>query len=130
MAFLKYRASNIIVITLFTLAVIGIIGNLIEDPIHVLKSIAAFLILGFVVFIIVRRLYIAKAGPKNREQQAFRKAAKKSQKRYTQKQPNRKSTSSSSLTTIKKHKNNLKKSSSHLTVIEGKKGKKKNRASF
>lgn len=116
---------------LIFLAAIGMIGKLIEDPTQVLKSIAAFLILGFVVFLIVRRLYTAKAGPKNREQQAFRKAAKKSQKRFNRKtNPINKKTSNSPLSTIKKHKKSPRKSTSHLKVIEGKKGKKKNRASF
>lgn len=128
-AFLKYRTSTIIVTTLITLAAIGIIGNLIEDPLQVLINIAAFLIIGFVVYLIVRRLLMNRAVPKNREQQAFRKAAKKSQKRFNRKEPSKKMYTNSSLST-KKPKKVKSKSASHLTVIEGKKGKKKNRASF
>ncbi|MDZ5471035.1 SA1362 family protein (plasmid) [Bacillus sp. 31A1R] len=127
MAFLNNRTSFYIVLGVIFLAILGIISKLINDPTGFLKSIAVMLIVGVIIYMLVRRFY--GANPQKREQQAFRKAAKRSKRRFLTKDVQKASPRVGALSTIKKA-NNKKKSNTHLTVIEGKKGKKKNRASF
>ncbi|WP_348981301.1 SA1362 family protein [Bacillus sp. DNRA2] len=129
MAFLKNQTSFIIVLGLMILAAIGVASSYISNPIGFIKGIAVILVVGVVVYFIVKRFY--HSNPEKREQRAFIKAAKKSKKRLNHKDagvsPRR---TSSAITTIKKSIRPKKHSNAHLTVIDGKKGKKKNRASF
>lgn len=127
-AFLKNRTSFYVVMGLVALAALGITSRFISNPSGFLQSIAIMAAVGFIIYFLVRRLY--KAGPQKREQQAFRKAAKKSKRRFLQKEVRRDTTRVGSLTTLKKPTSKKKTTTTHLTVIEGKKGKKKNRASF
>jgi hypothetical protein len=128
-AFLKNQTSFIIVLGLILLAAIGVASSYIANPMGFIKSIAVILIVGAVVYFIVRRF--SHSNPEKREQRAFIKAAKKSKKRLHQKETNQNPRrTSSAITTMKKNIRTKKSSTAHLTVIDGKKGKKKNRASF
>ncbi|WP_077213944.1 SA1362 family protein [Bacillus dakarensis] len=127
---MKNRTSLYFVIGLVTLAIIGVASKFISDPLAFLQSIFVFLIIGVVIFYLVRRFN--GASPQKREQSAFRKAAKMSKKRYKQndqRKPIHKKAGTGNITTLKRTKHKSK-SATHLTVIDGKKGKKKNRASF
>jgi hypothetical protein len=128
-AFLKNRISVPLVGSIIVLGIIGIISAFTGNPIGFLKNIAVFAMVGLAFYFVFR--LIRRSNPKNKEQQAFIKAAKKSKKRLQTKggEQTAKSTSFGSLTTLKKSKTK-KKSPVHLTVIDGKKGKKKNRASL
>lgn len=126
-AFLKNQTSFYIVLGLIVLAAIGIISKLVSDPGGFIKMIAGMAIVVGVIFFLVKRF--SQASPsKNHEQRAFKKAAKRSKKRYQTKEQSTptKRTSIGSLSAARKKR----KDTSHLTVIEGRKGKKKNRASF
>ncbi|EIJ78833.1 hypothetical protein PB1_14784 [Bacillus methanolicus PB1] len=127
---MKNRTANLVVTGLIILASIGIIESMLANPAGFLQRIAVIILIGGIVFFLVRRFYLST--PEKQEQRAFVKAAKRSKKRFTQKngkQTNRRS-NVGSLSSFKKQSRNKKKSAVHLTVIEGKKGKKKNRASF
>lgn len=128
---MKNRTSLYIVGGLITLAVIGVGSSLISNPKGFFQGIFMILIVGSLIYFLVR--HFNGANPKKREQSAFRKAAKRSNKRLRQKEtrnPTSKTTAPyGNITKLRRPKHSLK-SSSHLTVIEGKKGKKKNRASF
>jgi ABC-type nickel/cobalt efflux system permease component RcnA len=132
-AFLKNRTSLILVLGLFILAAIGIASSYLNNPAGFLKQIAVILVVGLVVYFVVRRFFYSN--PEKREQRAFVKAAKRSKRRLHQNEsahPFQKKTSST-ITSMKKSLRPRKihsDQSPHLTVIEGKKGKKKNRASF
>jgi uncharacterized membrane protein YfcA len=129
-AFLKNRISVPLVGSVIVLGIIGIIGAFTSDPIGFLKNIVVFALIGVAMYFVFR--LIRRSNPRNKEQQAFIKAAKKSKKRLQTKggEQSPKSTSFGSLTSLKKSKKTKKKSPVHLTVIDGKKGKKKNRASL
>lgn len=126
---MKNQTSLFIVLGLIILAAIGVAGSYIKNPTGFIQTIAVMLVVGAVIYFIVKRFY--HSNPEKREQRAFIKAAKKSKKRLNQKEtslsPRR---TASAITTMKKNIRPKKKTSAHLTVIEGKKGKKKNRASF
>ncbi|MBM4762261.1 hypothetical protein GNT69_08105 [Bacillus sp. B15-48] len=126
---MKNRTSFYIVMGLIALAAIGIISQLINDPASFFKTIAIMAIVAGVIFFIVQRITQGSPTQKH-EQHAFKKAAKKSKKRFLKKEniPS----PSSKRSTVKPFSMARKKNrdTSHLTVIEGKKGKKKNRASF
>lgn len=125
---MKNRISFYIVSGLIILAALGVTVSLISDPAGFLQRIAVIIIIGAVIYFLFQRFH--RANPTKREQRAFVRAAKRSNKRFNHKEAgsaNSKKSSIGSLASIKKTK---KKSSPHLTVIEGKKGKKKNRASF
>lgn len=126
-AFLKNRISVPLVGSVIVLGIIGIIGAFAGDPFGFLENLLVFALVGLAIYFVFR--LIRRSNPRNKEQQAFIKAAKKSKKRLQSKgaEQSAKSTSLGSLTSLKKTK---KKSPVHLTVIDGKKGKKKNRASL
>jgi predicted membrane channel-forming protein YqfA (hemolysin III family) len=123
---MRNRTSFYIVAGLVSLAVLGIISQLIDNPGAFFRSIAIMVLIVAVIFFLINRF--SKAGPQKHEQRAFNKAAKHSKKRFQHKDSSSpgKRTSIGSLSAARKKK----KDTSHLTVIEGKKGKKKNRASF
>jgi hypothetical protein len=125
-AFLKNRTSFYIVAGLISLAIIGIISQLVNNPAGFFRSIAIMVLIVAVIFFLINRF--SKAGPQKYEQRAFNKAAKQSKKRFQHKESHTsgKRTPIGSLSAARKKK----KDASHLTVIEGRKGKKKNRASF
>ena len=113
---------------LIALAAIGLISQLINDPGSLIKMIAVTAVVVAVIYFIITRFSQANPSQKH-EQHAFKKAAKKSKKRFQKKESTStpsKRTSIGSLSAARKKKRDT----SHLTVIEGKKGKKKNRASF
>ncbi|WP_394232924.1 SA1362 family protein [Niallia oryzisoli] len=128
MAFLKNRISFSIVVGLIILAVIGVASKLFTNPAGFFQGIAVMLVIGAVIFFLIRRFY--KPSPAKREQRAFVKAAKRSVKRLNQKEPSQPKKKQNNLTSIKKLRARKNQSNPQLTVIEGKKGKKKNRASF
>ncbi|MFP7297676.1 SA1362 family protein [Neobacillus niacini] len=130
MAFLKNRISVPLVGSVIVLGIIGIIAAFTSDPIGFLKNIVVLALVGLAIYFVFR--LIRGSNPRNKEQQAFIKAAKKSKKRLQSKgsEQSTKSTSFGSLTSLKRSKLTKKKSPVHLTVIDGKKGKKKNRASL
>lgn len=117
------------------LASIGLTGNIIANPSGSLKTFLIVLIVGGVFYLISRNFSnFSKENPKKREQDAFRKAAKHSQKKYKQQDPRKasykfKMNKAGNLQNLKKAPRRTR-STSHLKVIEGNKGKKKNRASF
>jgi amino acid permease len=123
-AFLKKRSSSIFAISIVILALIGIVGNLVQDPVAFVQRIAMLVIVGIIIYLVVKRYY--KQSPQKKEQKAFLRAAKQTKKKIQKKKTDEgnKSPNLTKLTSIRK------KSSAHLTVIEGKKTKKKNRASF
>ncbi|WP_307194500.1 SA1362 family protein [Neobacillus niacini] len=129
MAFLKNRISVPLVGSVIVLGIIGIIGAFAGDPIGFLKNIVVFALVGLAIYFVFK--LIRRSNPRNKEQQAFIKAAKKSKKRLQTKggEQSTKNSSFGSFTSLKKSKTK-KKSPVHLTVIDGKKGKKKNRASL
>lgn len=127
---MKNRTASFIVSGLIILAAIGAVGSFIANPAGFLQRIAVMILIGAIIYFLVRRFY--QSSPGKQEQRAFVKAAKRSKKRFLQKdgiQAQRRS-NVGSLTSLKKSNKSKKKSPAHLTVIEGKKGKKKNRASF
>lgn len=130
MAFLKNRISVPLVGSVIVLGIIGIIGAFTSDPSGFLQNILVFALVGLAIYFVFR--LIRRSNPRNKEQQAFIKAAKKSKKRLQTKggEQTTKGASLGSLTSLKKLKKTKKKSPVHLTVIDGKKGKKKNRASL
>jgi large-conductance mechanosensitive channel len=129
-ALLKNLTASLFVCGMIVLALIGISGMVIQNPSSFLLGIAGILVVGIIIFLIVR--LNTKANPQKKEQRAFVKAAKKSKKRLQKKggdtQP--KSSALGTFSTLKKAAKKKKKTTAHLTVIDGKKGKKKNRASF
>lgn len=127
--FLKNRTSVIVIGALITLALIGIISQVTENPAGFIQKIAVFVVIGLIIFYVVRRF--SNSSPQKKEQRAFLRAARKSKKRFLQKNgdSSAKTSSIGNLSTLKKGRLK-KKPPSHLTVIDGKKGKKKNRASF
>jgi uncharacterized membrane protein YfcA len=129
-AFLKNRISVPLVGSVIVLGIIGIVASFTSDPIGFLKNIVVFALIGLAIYFVFR--LIRRSNPRNKEQQAFIKAAKKSKKRLQTKggEQSTKGTSFGSLTSLKRSKMTKKKSPVHLTVIDGKKGKKKNRASL
>jgi uncharacterized membrane protein YfcA len=129
-AFLKNRISVPLVGSVIVLGIIGIIAAFTSDPIGFLKNIVVFALVGLAIYFVFK--LIRRSNPRNKEQQAFIKAAKKSKKRLQTKggEQSTKSTSFGSLTSLKRSKMTKKKSPVHLTVIDGKKSKKKNRASL
>lgn len=126
---MKNRTSFYFVIGMIILAIIGVASRFISNPTAFFQSVLVFLVIGFAIFFLVRRFN--GGNPQKHEQSAFRKAAKKSKKRFQQKDIRKPSvkTTNGNVSTLKKGKNKAK-SATHLTVIEGKKGKKKKRASF
>ncbi|MFC4800756.1 MULTISPECIES: SA1362 family protein [Neobacillus] len=129
MAFLKNRTSAYIVGVLIILALLGLYGSFTADPAAFLQKIAVFVLIGLVIYFVVRKF--SNSSPQKKEQRAFLKAARRSKKRLQHRsgETNVKGSTLGTLTTLKKGKAK-KKSPAHLTVIDGKKGKKKNRASF
>lgn len=122
-ASLKNNFLHYVVFGLIALAGIGILSSLISNPIAFLKSILIIAIVAGILIFLIRRF--AFGSFPNREANRFRRAAKRSQKKYKQKAV-RKQAKVSSIKRIRPRS----KSAPHLTVIEGRKGKKKNRASF
>ncbi|MHC0035946.1 SA1362 family protein [Pseudoneobacillus sp. C159] len=122
MGFLKNRTSFYLFISFIILALIGLGSRLIEDPAGFFKGMAIMILVGVVIFIVVKRFY--QPGPTRNEQKAFLRAAKKTKKKIHRKKPEDNYKQLTKLTSLRR------KSSAHLTVIEGKKNKKKNRASF
>lgn len=127
-AFLKNRISFYIVMGLISLAVLGLASSFISDPVAFFKNLFLFVIIGFGIFLLIR--HFTRSSPYKREQQAFRKAAKRSKKRYQQKDVRKPSAKLNNNVSSFRRAKNKAKSAPHLTVIEGKKGKKKKRASF
>jgi uncharacterized protein YacL len=131
-AFLKNRITYSIVFGMIGLAVIGLLSSVVTNPAGFFKNIAIMLVIGAIVFLLIRILY--KPSPAKREQRAFVKAAKRSIKKNQHKDGSQvlKKKKHSNLTSLKKARalKRKKHSTPQLTVIEGKKGKKKNRASF
>jgi hypothetical protein len=128
-AFMKNRISLVVISIVILFAVFGLVDRIIQDPSGLIKNLAFFLVVGFTIWLFIRRSN--KANPEKKEQRAFIKAAKKSKKRlqYKEKSAHRNINGKNTTTLkVKKHKRGT--NAAHLTVIEGKKGKKKNRASF
>lgn len=125
---MKNRISFYIAAALVLLGILGIAVSLFSDPVGVLRTVVISAVVITVIYFVIRRL--STGNPGNKENRAFKQAARKSKKRFMSKDasstPSRKS-KSASLTSIRKPK---KKSSVQLTVIEGKKSKRKNRASL
>ncbi|MBS4215696.1 hypothetical protein KHA99_25065 [Bacillus sp. FJAT-49825] len=126
---MKNRTSAYIVGVLIILALLGLYGSFTADPAAFLQKIAVFVLIGLVIYFVVRKF--SNSSPQKKEQRAFLKAARRSKKRLQHRsgEPNAKGSTLGTLTTLKKGKAK-KKPPAHLTVIDGKKGKKKNRASF
>ncbi|WP_445490496.1 SA1362 family protein [Niallia sp. 03133] len=126
---MKNRISLVVISIVILFAMYGLVSKVLLNPSELIKNLAFFLVVGFAIWLIIRRTN--KANPEKKEQRAFIKAAKKSKKRlqYKEKTTPKKITGKTTATLkSKKHKRST--SAAHLTVIEGKKGKKKNRASF
>lgn len=124
---MKNQFSFYIVVGLIALAAVGIISTLVQDPGGFIKMIAGMALVVAVIYFLFRR-FSQTSPSKNHEQRAFKKAAKRSKKRFQTKEstsPTKRSSIGSLSAARKKRKD-----TSHLTVIEGRKGKKKNRASF
>lgn len=120
------RTISYLIYTVIALAILGLISSIFTNPFGLLKSIMITAVIVGVIYLIYTRLTQGKADRK--EQRAFRKAVRQSQKRNKSltKKNNVTNISSKPAHKIKTHK----KSDTQLTVIEGKKNKKKNRASF
>ena len=127
---MKNRTSSLLVAGLLILALIGVTGMFMENPIGFLQRIA---VMGFIVvaiYFVVRLIF--KANPQKKEQRAFLKAARQSKKRLQKRsgEPPMRNAFPGTLAPLKKSTKPKKKTPAHLTVIDGKKSKKKNRASF
>lgn len=127
--------ASYLVAFMVILAGIGLTGNLIQNPPGLLKTFLLFLIV-IGVFYLLSQTFSAssKRNAHKRERDAFRKAARQSQRKYKhlvqRKQPfNLGLGKPNNMSSLKKSHRRLR-SASHLKVIEGNKGKKKNRASF
>ncbi|WP_409301624.1 SA1362 family protein [Peribacillus sp. SCS-155] len=131
------RSVTYFIYCIIALGMIGLIGQLVYNPVGLFKNLLIIVIGAAIVYFIYRQL--TKGKPERKEQQAFSKAARQSKKRQKNKNASihakrdnvasisqAKSSKSSSASKIKMRK----KSDIHLTVIDGKKNKKKNRALF
>ena len=122
MAFLKNRITYYIVFGMIGLAVIGLLSSVITNPAGFFKNIAIMLVIGAIVFLLIRLLY--KPSPAKREQRAFVKAAKRSIKRNQPKDGSQalKRKKHNNLTSLKKARALKRKnhSSPQLTGIVGK----------
>lgn len=127
-------AASYLVAFMVILAGIGLTGNVIENPSATFKTfMLALIVIG--VFYLLSQNFSAfsKKSSQKRERDAFRKAARQSQKRYKhliQRKPtfNLSLGKPGNMTYLKRSPRRLR-STSHLKVIDGNKGKKKNRAS-
>lgn len=126
---MKKQTSYYIVIGLIVLAIFGVISSFVSNPVDFLKNVFILTIIGLGVFVLIRHFFGSNL--RNREQNAFKKAARRSKKRFQQKDSSKpiSRTPTSNISTFRKVKNKTK-STAQLTVIEGKKGKKKKRASL
>ena len=118
------NARFIIAGTVILLASIGLVSSLLGDPLVLLKNVLIFAAIAGVVYFIFRKFIMGGKG-KDKDQQAFLKAARHSKKRFNKKTA---ATKASAATPFRK-KSYRKKSQANLTVIEGKKNR-KNRASL
>ena len=121
------RTISYLIYTVIALAILGLISSIFTNPFGLLKSIMITAVIVGVIYLIYTRLTQGKTDRK--EQRAFRKAVRQSQKRNKSLTKNNNVTNISSSKPAHKIKTH-KKSDAQLTVIEGKKNKKKNRASF
>ena len=114
------------------LAVLGLSYTLFTDPGSLLRTVLTYAVIAGVIYLIYR--IWASRKPNRQDQQAFKRAAKHSKKRYgnpvsaskmkkTGKPPARKATPIKKTSTSRID-------APKLTVIEGKKGKKKKRMSL
>ncbi|PPA71386.1 SA1362 family protein [Jeotgalibacillus proteolyticus] len=114
-------------------AVFGLIYILVTDPASLIRRVLTFAAIIGVIYLLYRLWASRKPG--RRDQQAFKRAAKQSKKRYgnpvsaskikkTGKQPAKKAVP------LKKKSSAARIDGPKLTVIEGKKGKKKKRMSL
>lgn len=126
---LKKNTSLFIVIGFILLAVLGIVAKLLANPGMFLKGVFIFAIVGVIVYVVIRNLY--QPSQARHEHQAFKKAAKQSKKKYSQRgqKTSPQTKIRGNIYSLNKKKNRTN-NGTHLRVIEGKKGKKKNRASF
>lgn len=117
------------VIGIVLLAAFGIVAKFFANPGGFLRGVFIFAIFCAILYVLVRNFY--QPSPSRREQQAFKKAAKQSKKKYTQKtqKTSPQTKSRGNIYSLNKTRNRSNRGT-HLRVIEGKKGKKKNRASF
>lgn len=113
-------------------AILGLTYTLITDPGSLLRRILTYAVIAGVIYLIYR--IWASRKPNRKDQQAFKRAAKQSKKRYGNpvsaskmkkagKQPVKKATPIKKTSTSRID-------APKLTVIEGKKGKKKKRMSL
>lgn len=128
------QIASYFVAFMIILAGIGLTGNIISNPSGSLKTLLLVLIVVGVFYLISRNFSgFSNKNSMKKERDAYRKAAKQSQKKYKQQNPRKvsftfKMSKSGSVQNTKR--TPKRRSSSHLRVIEGNKGKKKNRASF
>ncbi|TFD92260.1 SA1362 family protein [Jeotgalibacillus sp. R-1-5s-1] len=115
------------------LGVIGLISTLVTNPESILRMVLTYAAIALVIYVIYR-IWMSRRTDR-REQQAFKKAAKQSKKRYqTPAPPTRMKTAAKKTqarkTTPAKRASAARIGAPKLTVIEGKKGKKKKRMSL
>lgn len=121
----NHRRLHPIIWFVISLAVVGILYQLVTSPRQLFTTILIGAAVVAVFYFIFRRTSSGVNGK-------YRKAVKQSQKRYGTNQKPAKAASPlfSSKKTAKSSAQRKKTREHHLTVIEGKKNKKKNRASF
>lgn len=76
---MKNRTSAYIVGVLIILALLGLYGSFTADPATFLQKIAVFVLIGLVIYFVVRKF--SNSSPQKKEQRAFLKAARRSKKR-------------------------------------------------
>lgn len=126
---MKKQTSYYIIVGIIVLAIFGVISSFVSNPVEFLKNMFILTIIGLGVFFLFRHFFGSTV--RNREQNAFKKAARRSKKRFQQKDSSKpvSRSSTNNISTFRKVKNKPK-STAQLTVIEGRKGKKKKRASL
>lgn len=132
------RKSNIVVMILLGLGVLGFVYTLFTNPGSLLVQAGMIFLFIGIIYLLYKFVISRRMGGK--EQSAYLRAAKQSKKRFkaggkrkshAMGVGGKKSTSSATKrSTVASIHKTRKTNTTHLTVIEGKKGKKKNRALF
>ncbi|WP_077618761.1 SA1362 family protein [Bacillus sinesaloumensis] len=132
------RKSNIVVMILLGLGVLGFVYTLFTNPGSLLVQAGMIFLFVGIIFLLYKFVIGRRMGGKDHS--AYLRAAKQSKKRFkagSQRKSqimgvgNKKTTSNATKrSTVSSIHKKRKTNTTHLTVIEGKKGKKKNRALF
>jgi len=123
---MRHNKLQFVLYILISLAIIGVVSSLIQNPGSFLVQIFMIVAIAFVVFLIFSYVVQRRSPHTSSEMKKYRQAVKQSKEKYKQKQPRQRSNNNQSISAnLKKSPNQRKKRRikrhSHLRVIEGKK---------